>query len=199
MNRMALAALAALAVTQAVPAARASDAQGVFAVEGIATETCAMFIQERDLKSERYFMFGGWVDGYVTAINQYNVDTYDITTWETTDLLMALIDRHCRANPDDEFVGVVAAMAKKLNPDRLKAQSPVIDIVVGDKKGKMYQEVLRRVQQALIDQGFYQGTADGQFGPQTQQAIAAFQTARQLESSGFPDQITMLALLRPGP
>lgn len=199
MNRMALAALAALALIQAVSAARAADPEGVFAVEGIATEPCTAFVAEREAKSQKYYMFGGWVDGYITAINQFNVDTYDITTWETTDLLMALIDRHCRANPDNQFIGVAAAMVKKLNPDRLTKQSPVIDITVGEHTGKMYQEVLRRVQQALIDQGFSTGAADGQFGPQTQEALAAFQTARQFEATGFPDQITLLALLRPGP
>jgi hypothetical protein len=180
-------------------AASAADGAGNFAVDGIATQTCQQFVDERAAKSNHYFMFGGWVDGYVTAINQFAPNTYDLTPWESTDLLMALLDRHCRQNPDNNFIAVVAAMVERLNEDRLQQQSPLVEARVGDILVLLYQDTMMRLQQALARLGHYTGTIDGQFGPQSKAAIESFQAANKIEVTGIPDQLTLLALLRPGP
>lgn len=194
MRRLALAAVVLLAPSLAV----AADAEGSFAVDGIGTWTCQRFIDERKAQSNYYFMFGGWLDGYLTAINAYSPDTYDLTPWESAKLLMALMDAHCRERPDQAFVGMVVEFARTLKNTRLATPSPVIDAVVGERSVKVYQATMMQVQAALRDAGFYGGTVDGQFGPQTQSAIEAFQGAKQIEVTGLPDQMTLLALLRPG-
>lgn len=196
MRRFAFAAL--IALHAALPnGARAADPSGTFAVDGIGTWTCQRYLDERAAQSNYYFMFGGWLDGYLTAINAYSPDTYDLTPWESTDLLMALMERNCKERPDEQFVGMAVALAKKLKETRLPAPSPVIDATAGGQTIKVYQATMAQVQQALLDGGFYSGGVDGQFGPMTQQAIEAFQGARQIPVTGLPDQITLLALLRP--
>ncbi|MGH6720116.1 MAG: peptidoglycan-binding domain-containing protein [Alphaproteobacteria bacterium] len=197
MRRIVIAAMAMLAAAYSAEPARAAEADGSFAVDGIGIWTCQRYLDERAAKSNYYFMFGGWLDGYLTAINSYSPDTYDLTPWETTDLLLALIERNCKKHLEDPFVAMVRGLAKKLRETRLPQTSPVIDAVVGSITIKLYQVTMAQVQQALFDGGFYSGSADGQFGPNTQKAIEAFQTVKSIPVTGLPDQITLLALLRP--
>ena len=197
MRRFARAGIFAAALAGLGGPAFAADPAGSFAVDGIGTWTCQQYIEERGKQSNYYFMFGGWVDGYLTAINAYSPDSYDLTPWETTDLLMALIERNCKERPDEQFVGMVVAMAKKLKETRLAAPSPIIEASANGQSVKLYQDTMMKVQQALVDAGFYSGTVDGQFGPMSQSAIEAFQSARKLQVTGLPDQLTLLALLRP--
>ena len=42
-------------------------------------------------------------------------------------------------------------------------------------------EFIKKVQQALKDKGVYSGAIDGKLGPQTRDAISAFQKANKLE------------------
>ncbi len=195
MNRFVMA-----AVLFAVPTAvAAADAQGKFTTDGIGAESCQRFIGEREKKSNFYFMFAGWLDGYMSALNQYTGDTFDITPWESSELLMALIERHCRQNPDDQYIKVVVSLAKTLNNDKLTEESFPVDATVGDKTVRIYQAVMARAQSALKAAGHYAGDVDGQFGPNTQTAFEAFQTAMKIEVTGLPDQQTLLALFRPAP
>ena len=174
----------------------AADEEGSFAVKGAGLASCERFIAERTEKSNVYWMFGGWLDGYLTAVNQFAPDTYDITAWETTDLLVALIENHCKQNPDHNFFFVVNSLAGRLMQDRLQSKSTPVEATAGDQKVTLYQEALRRAQQALKEQGHYNGTVDGQFGPQTRRAIEAFQRQQNLKVTGLPDQLTLLRLLR---
>jgi Putative peptidoglycan binding domain len=52
----------------------------------------------------------------------------------------------------------------------------------------------RQVQQKLRDRGFYKGTIDGVFGPETNQALKEFQSANALPETGTLDQ-QMMGLL----
>lgn len=53
---------------------------------------------------------------------------------------------------------------------------------------------VRSLQQALNDRGFNAGTADGRFGPYTEEALRQFQISQGLPSTGQPDARTTAAL-----
>ena len=53
---------------------------------------------------------------------------------------------------------------------------------------------VRAAQQALIDRGFLEGSADGSFGPKTEAAVKLLQAAYGLEQSGVIDRETTVAL-----
>lgn len=53
-------------------------------------------------------------------------------------------------------------------------------------KGSKDEDV-KRLQQALIDQGFLTGSANGQFGKMTEAAVKAAQKSFELEPSGIAD------------
>lgn len=177
-------------------ALQAADTEGNFAVKGAGLASCEQFVAERGEKSNLYWMFGGWLDGYLTAINQFAPDTYDIAPWESTDLLAALIENYCKQNPEQNFFSIANALAGRLMEDRLQTQSPPVEAKARGQSIRLYQETLRRAQQALKDRGHYTGTVDGLFGPQTQQAIEDFQRKQGLKVTGLPDQLTLLRLLK---
>lgn len=54
--------------------------------------------------------------------------------------------------------------------------------------------LVRSVQQALNDKGFHAGTADGQWGPSTEEAVRQFQKANGLPQTGGLDQRTLATL-----
>jgi len=62
--------------------------------------------------------------------------------------------------------------------------------------GTLNPDRVKKVQQALKDKGFYSGSVDGMAGPQTRDAIQAFQKANNLHVTAdkIPDDETLRAL-----
>ena len=97
-----------------LPGAEAADKDGEFALKGIGRLNCKQFVENRNQKSNRYFQFGGWIEGYITAFNQLTPETFDLLSFETTEFLAWMIAQHCSQNPDERVADVVAAMVRKL-------------------------------------------------------------------------------------
>lgn len=55
-------------------------------------------------------------------------------------------------------------------------------------------DAVRKMQNALYDEGFYNGDVDGKFGPATKRAVEAFQKSIGLTSDGKPGNQTLTAL-----
>lgn len=176
--------------------ALAEDAAGKFAVKGAGTLPCKVLTAEREKKSNGYFLIGGWLEGYLSAHNRYVDDTFDIASFESTELLLAVIADHCAKHPEDRLYPVVNALVQKLVDDRLKSTSERIKIGDATRATMLYQSTIRRIQEALAARQFYQGAADGNFSEETKAALAAFQKDIQFEPTGFPDQATLWRLLR---
>lgn len=185
-------ALAALLVAGSV---HASDEEGRAAVKGAGAASCADFVKERKAESRLYYMFGGWINGYVTAYNQTTADTFDIVPWQSTDLLAGMLDGHCKKNPDQPFIYAVNAMLQSLKGQRLTEKSEVVEVSSGDHSVAIYEAMLRRVQSRLAERDHYNGSVDGVFGPKTAAAIRAYQQAQQLPQTGVPDQKTLVVLM----
>lgn len=177
-------------------AGHAADKQGQFAVRGAGLISCAVFAQEQAARGDVYKIVSSWVDGYVTGVNQYAPDTYDLLSFETTELLMAILDRHCRVHPTDPVFGVLMKLFDQLKADRLREKSTKLTLSKDKREATHYVELVRRVQRKLQKHGLYHGDIDGEFNPDTSRAIASFQKSIGFEPTGFPDQTTLWRLLR---
>ena len=185
-----------LAATLISLEARAADTGGQFAVEGIGRSTCESFITAKSESLDAYWMFLGWLDGYMTGINQYSPETYDITPWQSQNLVATLFERFCATNPEANFFAVANRMIVELRDDRLRESSTPVVAKVGERSIGVYRETLRRVQALLKEGGHYEGEVDGLFGPNTQRALESYQKQNGLTVTGLPDQVTLFKLLR---
>jgi hypothetical protein len=178
----------------------AADAKGQFAIDGIGAAPCSALLKAREGDNRSLFLaVGGWIGGYITAVNALTDDTFDLTPWEKTDLFMALLESNCEQNPDLQVVVIVRGLVQSLFAERLRSSTESKQIDLGEgRKVAHYVDTLRRIQKALKDQGHYTGTIDGDYGPGTRTAMAAFQKSAELEPTGLPDQLTLLRLLHPG-
>ena len=177
-------------------AALAADAQNRFSIRGVGLLTCEIYENERAAKSASYQIFGGWIDGYITGVNQYASNTFDILSFESSELVVELLSVHCKTHPQDLVFAVLNSMFIKLQDDRLQTPSPHIEVKIDSRSVRLYEEVLRRIQTRLKEEGHYNGEITGTFGESEQAALAAFQASIGLESTGFPDQVTLWKLMR---
>jgi hypothetical protein len=174
-----------------------ADDNGLFSIRGAGLLTCEIYASERDQRSSAYLVIGGWIDGYITGLNQYSAGTYDITSFESTELLSAVIDTHCRDNPGDRVFSVINSIVAQIRGDKIDASSPTVPIEVGGREIRLYGATVEKLQMALREQGFFEGeAASGQWDDATRSALQGFQRSAELEPTGFPDQTTLWRLLR---
>lgn len=179
-----------------VPEAEAASADGAYAAKGAGPQPCELFVAEREKRSETYFRFLGWLEGYVSLYNKVTPDTTDVLAWQTTELADFLLNNFCKTNPKTRFSQAVETMVNALYPTRLRNTSEVVDIAGSQPPIQLYKDVMRRIQQSLTERGHYTGAVDGAYGPGTAAALKAFQAASKLKETGLPDQITLLRLFQ---
>jgi hypothetical protein len=173
----------------------AADDKGLFAIRGAGLLTCQTFVKERAAASNAYVMIGGWLDGYVTGVNELSRNTFDIVPFVSTELLTVLLDRHCKRNPSDLVFAVMNTLLARLYDNRLPAASPYVDVRVGLDQTRLYAETIVRIQSALAAKGHLPGERTGRWDQATQAALGRYQASVGLKASGFPDQATLWSLL----
>jgi hypothetical protein len=191
--RRALLACALLAL--APGAAAAADASGEFAVRGAGSAPCAKFTKDKATGSRDFYVFAGWLDGYLTAANQMREATYDVAPWQTTELLLRLLGDYCAERPQVAFSLAARRLTEALDGQKLAEASELKRVEHKGRFTLIYADVMKRAQQRLKELGLYSGAADGEFGQQTREAIERFQSDRRFEATGLPDQRTLAVLL----
>ncbi|MEY2563259.1 MAG: hypothetical protein QOH88_1452 [Verrucomicrobiota bacterium] len=78
--------------------------------------------------------------------------------------------------------------------DQTAAYYPYDGPIYVGKSAKPFDQIVADVQSVLQEQGLYKGEVDGLVGPLTQQALAAYQTAKGLEPTAAVDQPTLESL-----
>lgn len=183
-----------LACLASLNAYSADDAEK-YAIRGAGLVDCQTFLQEQEKQSPAYLMMGGWIDGYITGINQYAADTYDATSFESTELFAEILKNHCRRNPKDRLFPVVNSIIAQRWEGRIKRQSPLVGVELGEFRVQIYHETIIRIQKRLAEKGFLKAPVTGKFDAKTISALASFQkTLKGYEDTGFPDQATLWAL-----
>jgi len=172
----------------------AGEADGRHAVRGAGVVDCATFLAEKRATSDAYVMMGGWIDGYLTAYNQLSESTYDITSYQSTELLVTVIEGHCADHPEHRLFTVVSSIAEQLRDQRLREASPILNVRVDGKATRLYRETVSRMQSRLGDAGHYDGEASGNFDAATLAAVQSYQASIGYEPTGFPDQATLWKL-----
>lgn len=174
--------------------ALAGDPAGNFAVRGAGLIDCQTYVQEKEQASDAYIMMGGWMDGYLTGMNQLSEQTYDLTPYQSTELLAKVVDGHCRRHPDHRLFTVLSSIASQLRDERIGEGSRLVDVRVDGRSTRLYRETIRRMQSRLLSSGVYDADPSGQFDSDTLSAVMAYQESIGFAATGFPDQATLWKL-----
>lgn len=197
-SRGALASLVLTVWLTIVPGAVAvaADDNGKFAIKGGGLQTCAKFTEAFSTRSSNLALYGGWIEGFVTAQNQNATNTYDIVPWQTTSTLLDLTRAACKqTKPQTRFIDAFAGVFQLLFRTRLTAESEVVGISNGEASTVAYLEVLKRVQDALRAEGYDIPNTTGDFDATTVRQLMDYQTKNGLVATGLPDQPTLFKLL----
>lgn len=190
---LSMASMAALLLAPQI--ASGADADGQFAVKGAGSLTCTELTAVIEKEPQNTFLLAGWMDGYLTAINQLTDGVVDHAPWQSVELLLDVLVNHCAANPDDPVVRATQIVLVAMRATRLTQKVEIETIQVGDQGSfQIDRESLRKAQQQLIALGYLAGGADGRYGPNTGAAIGKFQEASQLPVTNVPDQLTLFRL-----
>ena len=173
----------------------AADADGAFAVKGVGLTRCSDFVASVQGKDRnRIALYVGWVGGFMTASNQSNKETFDLTPWQDLRTLSSALMTICDKNADMRFVEAVTRLAIYLRKDRVVSRTERVAIPDGEKKLYVYKETVRRMQAALAERGLFTGDVNGEFDESTRTALESFQSEKKLPVNGVPDQRTLYSL-----
>ncbi|QDP18499.1 peptidoglycan-binding domain-containing protein [Sphingomonas xanthus] len=176
--------------------ASAGTKNGRFAIEGIGGAPCRQFVAESKAKSTVFHRMVGYTEGYLTASNVYEPNTFDLSPWHDTASLLIALDRHCQKNPNDLLATSIQKIAAALYPTRLSSESPRITITDGKQSMRVYVAVLQQAQNKLKARGLYGGPADGKYSPEVKAALMKYQQSAKLNPTGLPDPLTLWGLFK---
>lgn len=175
----------------------AASTTGEFAAKGAGRMTCAAFVDAKTRNLPEFGQYVAFVEGYVTAANRYEPNTYDLAPWHNAGAFGAILEQHCQANAADTLAVVALRLVDAFNQIRLVEASPLIEVKEGEARAVLYVSILKRAQAELKKQGFLTIEPDGAFNPETKAALQAFQTKVNLSPTGVPDGATLWFLLNP--
>lgn len=189
------------AIVFSASTASAADQTGNYATRGAGNTRCSDFIKARQDGDERYANYGGWIDGFLSGVNLFEEDTFDIAPWQSTNLIAAALGRYCSNNPTLAFHVAVSRLVVQLGDTRLLTNSK---LQIHKGKGEqsevqiaIYDAIIRRAQERLKGLGLLEGDTNSALSETMRKALMAFQKSNKLAQSGLPDQATLLVLLAP--
>lgn len=193
-----VAASAAALILAGIGPVAAENGSRQFAVEGAGRLDCGVFMAAREDKaSAEYQRLIGFVEGYLSAANRYEPNTFDLSPWHNAAAFDLILGKHCTEHPEDLVVSVVQKMVGALRPVRVAEFSPLVEVGTGEHRAFVYKTILKRAQAALGARGLYKGAEDGVFSPGMRDALVAFQRSANLYETGVPDPATLWTLLNP--
>ena len=197
MNRLMTPLTVGCALLLAISSAAAGTTTGRFASEQIGVVNCSTYLQAKARKSPAISNYISFIEGYLTAANRYEPNTFDLTPWHNSVAFGLILNQHCRSNAADTLTQVSQKLVKSMMPLRLTEPSRLMEVKEGSNRTVVYEAILKRAQDGLAQKGLYKGPSDGQFTPQTKSALQSFQKSAKLDPTGLPDPATLWVLLNP--
>lgn len=177
--------------------AQAADINNSFAIKGAGIASCNKFLESVAKKDNVYYVYGGWIEGYITAQNNLQASTFDIAPWQSTGLLLKVVESICIKRPELKFHQVMSTVSAELLQQKLDLGNQFVNVGSSSQPILLQIEMVKRIQQALNSKGFDVGVVDGAYGEASRTAMKAFQTYRGLDVTGTPDQGALFELFKP--
>ena len=174
----------------------AASKKGDAAIKGAGISSCKQFVETVKNKGN-VAIYAGWMDGFITAANINEKNTFDFTPWQSTNTLLEGIYGYCNKHPDLNYFNATSEMLKALYKKRVVEDAKIIKVNIEGKSLYIYDEVIKRIQMQLAELKLYSGKVSGKYDDRTQKAVKEFQKKNKLAETGIPDQKTLIYLLKP--
>lgn len=172
----------------------ATDGNNAYAIKGAGIAKCSTFIEFHQKKSDVYLVFGGWLEGYLTAINQQQSNTFDLAPWQSTQLLLVATESLCKQKPDMQFQEAVQVLIGQLAQQKIAQGGKFVTV----DQYVFQEEVVKRMKNTLKSRGLYSGNVgDAQYDDKLKAAVKQFQKGIKQSETGLPDQGTLYELFKP--
>lgn len=186
----------ALSATLAATGPAAQETQGVV-LRGMGALGCETLVEalEGEQSNDAAARLVAWLAGYVSQANRADPEVADVLPYARTDGLATVVARVCASNRDAQVAAVTASVLATLAPLAVTRAEEAVDLSRGAASRVMRPAVLKGVQDRLIARGLLpEGSADGLYGDRTAEAVARFQEAAGVETTGLPDAWTIFLL-----
>ena len=184
-----------LAILMAASIAWSADRNGQFMVKGAGVSRCEQFTAAVTSRGPEFYVYAGWIDGYLSGMNRYENNVFDLVSWHSTEVLMAALSKVCSQDPQLGFHQAVNQLAHTLRRTAITDKDTLVTIK-NDRHGVVvYEQIVKRVQHRLKQRGFDTVEVNGDYDADTRAAVLQFQANKGLEQTGIPDQLTLSSLL----
>ena len=96
----------------------ARDMDEEYAVFGVGSDNCAVYLVARDRGGQAERWYHHWLAGYLSAVNNAGASTYNILGDKSMADVLDWLEGYCAANPNVNFANAVADMTTLLYTDR---------------------------------------------------------------------------------
>lgn len=175
--------------------ALAADSDGNFAVDGMGNLPCAQFASAENRKAPEVIAAIGWMDGYLSAFNQLKPDTYDLTPWQTSNMLAGAVQRVCAQHGDVRLIEAVNALIGQLAPHRMTQATPIRQLDNGGQSIVVYDGILTTLRDRLFQLDYLTDASTPLEDRRLFLAIGHFQADRGMAVTSLPDPQTLMAIL----
>jgi len=174
----------------------AVDKNERFAIKGVGANSCAVFREMSAKDPEAYRQFGGWMNGYISALNETTPETFDLINFEDADTLIAYVSNYCLENPEHRFMFAVKGVAAALERSKITEQGQYI-VFNGIDQVSLHQQTLDWVVRELTALEYLPPEALDIQSQRTiiAKALKSYQKDNSLPETGLPTQETLVRLL----
>ena len=186
-----------LLLAAALPAAAlAADADGRFKIDGVGSLKCDRLVAAMNGDDATLLAaFASWTEGFVTGVNAFQPDTFDVTPWQTTPVVLQKMKVFCQANPDTVYIDGLGKLIAVLKPARQTVSADLVQLRHADRAVTLPSTVLAEVR-TVLEQSLATplATPPGGFDDAFSTALIGYQSAHALPETGLPDQATLNAM-----
>lgn len=164
-----------------------------FAIKGAGAQSCTNFINSSTSNDDKLKLYGGWIEGYITSINMNSKDTYDVTSFQSSTLLLKLIYSICKKNSNQNFFSAANQVILALGPTRLTKKSRIMAFKYRDKVVLVNETIIVKMKSKLRDMG-YSISNESELTGEDVKSLLKYQANYKLPLTGLPDESTLMTL-----
>lgn len=173
------------------------DVNGQFAVDGVGARSCKDFTDALANKEDPKLAaaFASWTNGFMSASNAFGNETFDLTPWQTVEVVLAKMRTYCNQYPDEAYVQALGTLISVLRAQRLAEQNEIVRFAWQEKAVFIYRDVLKQIRDKLEKLGYPIDAEEGAYEDEFVQALLKYQGDSGLPKTGLPDQPTLVRML----